>query len=91
MHQSSRPDVIAFEQYRAPEEMRDDWLDEKIDVFSFGNNVYGLLTGLWVFYENDDDSVVQVSRFDRRAVALRRDSDTGFCRSMFIAGQGKGW
>lgn len=48
------------EQYRAPEEMRDDWLDEKIDVFSFGNNIYGLLTGLWVFYENDDDGVVQV-------------------------------
>jgi len=41
--------------------MRDDWLDEKIDVFSFGNNIYGLLTGLWVFYENDDDEVVQVS------------------------------
>lgn len=39
--------------------MRDDWLDEKIDVYSFGNNIYGLLTGLWVFYENDDDGVVQ--------------------------------
>lgn len=48
------------DQYRAPEENRDDWLDEKIDIFSFGNNIYGLLTGLWVFYENDDDIVVQV-------------------------------
>lgn len=41
--------------------MRDDDLDEKIDIYSFGNNLYGLLTGLWVFYENDDDKVVQVS------------------------------
>lgn len=39
--------------------MRDDDLDEKIDVYSFGNNIYALLTGLWVFYENDDDKVVQ--------------------------------
>lgn len=47
-------------QYRSPEEMRDDPLDEKIDIYSFGNNIYGILTGLWVFYENDDDGVVQV-------------------------------
>lgn len=39
--------------------MRDDPLDEKIDIYSFGNNLYALLTGLWVFYENDDDKVVQ--------------------------------
>lgn len=45
--------------YRAPEEYKDDLLDEKIDVFSFGNNCYALLTGLWNFYENEDDSVVQ--------------------------------
>jgi len=43
--------------------MRDDYLDEKIDIYSFGNNIYGLLTGLWVFYENDDDKVVQVRTF----------------------------
>jgi hypothetical protein len=24
-----------------------------------GNNLYGLLTGLWVYYENEDDGVVQ--------------------------------
>lgn len=48
-------------QYRAPEENRDDYLDEKIDVYSFGNNIYGLLTGLWVFYDTDDDEAVQVS------------------------------
>lgn len=30
-----------------------------IDIFSFGNNVYALLTGLWPFYENEDDGFVQ--------------------------------
>ena len=47
-------------QYRAPEEFDATYLDEKIDVFSFGNNIYGLLTGLWVFYDTDDDGVVHV-------------------------------
>jgi hypothetical protein len=37
--------------YRAPEEYVDGRLNEKIDVFSYGNNIYGLLTGLWNFYE----------------------------------------
>lgn len=37
--------------YRAPEEYVDGWLNEKIDVFSYGNNIYGLITGLWNFYE----------------------------------------
>lgn len=39
--------------YRAPEEYRDDNLNEKIDVWSFGNNIYALITGLWVFYDVD--------------------------------------
>ena len=46
-------------QYRAPEEYAKDYLNEAIDVFSFGNNIYGLLTGLWVFYDTDDDPSVQ--------------------------------
>jgi len=32
--------------WRAPEEYKDDPLDEKIDIFSLGNNFYALLTGL---------------------------------------------
>jgi len=28
-------------------------------VYSLGNNFYGLLTGLWVFYDEEDDSIVQ--------------------------------
>jgi len=34
-------------------------LDEQIDTFSFCNNIYGLITGLWDFYDTDDDQVVQ--------------------------------
>eukprot|EP00535_Pseudo-nitzschia_heimii_P008804 CAMPEP_0197185296 /NCGR_PEP_ID=MMETSP1423-20130617/11646_1 /TAXON_ID=476441 /ORGANISM="Pseudo-nitzschia heimii, Strain UNC1101" /LENGTH=617 /DNA_ID=CAMNT_0042636321 /DNA_START=147 /DNA_END=1997 /DNA_ORIENTATION=+ len=45
--------------YRAPEEYDKGYLNEKIDIFSFGNNIYGLLTGLWVFYDVDDDETVQ--------------------------------
>jgi len=44
---------------RAPEEMAEFNLNEKIDVYSLGNVFYVLLTGLWNFYENQDDQVVQ--------------------------------
>jgi len=37
--------------WRAPEEYDDGYLNEKIDVWSFGNNVYALLTGLYVFHD----------------------------------------
>lgn len=36
--------------WRAPEEYADKPLNEKIDVWSFGNNVYSVLTGLFVYY-----------------------------------------
>ena len=39
-------------------------MDEKIDVFTFGNNIYALLTGLWVFYDNDDSEDVQDKLID---------------------------
>jgi len=38
--------------YRSPEEYKDKALDEKIDVYSFGNNIYTLLTGLWPYYDD---------------------------------------
>jgi serine/threonine protein kinase len=49
--------------WRAPEEYYDDPLDEKIDVFSLGNNMYSVLTGLWVFYDskNMDHTVERVT------------------------------
>ena len=57
-------DVCIALQYRAPEEFDEDYLNEQIDVFSFGNNIYGLLTGLWVFYDVDDDGEVHKKLID---------------------------
>jgi serine/threonine protein kinase len=42
--------------YRSPEEYVDGLLNEKIDVWSLGNNIYALLTGLWIFYDEADDT-----------------------------------
>jgi serine/threonine protein kinase len=50
---------FAYGNYRSPEEFNGKDLNEKIDIFSYGNNVYGLLTGLWPFYENEDDDFAQ--------------------------------
>lgn len=49
----------AFGNYRSPEEYAVKNLDEQIDVYSFGNNIYALLTGLWDFYDVNDDGKVQ--------------------------------
>jgi serine/threonine protein kinase len=52
--------------YRAPEEYVDKPLDEKIDVYSFGNNIYALLTGLWPQFdgmgENQVDFTAKISK-----------------------------
>jgi serine/threonine protein kinase len=45
--------------WRSPEEYHDFPLNEKIDVYSLGNNMYALLTGVSVFYEESDISEVQ--------------------------------
>ena len=41
--------------WRSPEEYKDEPLNEKIDIFSLGNNFYALLTGLPPFAKLDDD------------------------------------
>jgi len=41
-------------EYRAPEEFEDGWLDQGIDVWSLGNNIYALITGLWPMYHIDE-------------------------------------
>ena len=46
-------------QWRAPEEYKDDPLNEKIDVWSLGNNMFGLLTGLSPFYYIKDDNIIK--------------------------------
>jgi serine/threonine protein kinase len=45
--------------WRSPEEYFDHGLNQQIDVYSLGNNMYSLLTGLWVFYDENDDGKVQ--------------------------------
>jgi len=54
----------AFGNYRAPEEFDVKDLDEKIDLFSFGNNIYAMLTGLWNFYDIEDDDVMHEELID---------------------------
>jgi len=39
----------AFANYRAPEEFAARNLNEQIDTWSFGNNIYAMITGLWNF------------------------------------------
>jgi serine/threonine protein kinase len=46
-------------QYRAPEEYVGTFIDEGVDTFSLGNNIYCLLTGLWPFYPWDDYHYIQ--------------------------------
>jgi len=50
---------LSYGNLRSPEEDEGEPLNEQIDVFSLGNNFYSLLTGLWVYYEDRDDGVVQ--------------------------------
>jgi serine/threonine protein kinase len=48
------------EQWRSPEEYYDKPLDEKIDIYSLGNNFYALLTGMGPFYEEaHSDGVIK--------------------------------
>ena len=35
------------------------YLDEQIDVYSYGNNLYAILTGLLVYYDYNDDHEMQ--------------------------------
>jgi len=48
-----------FLQWRAPEEYRDKPLDEKIDIWSLGCNMYALLTGMYPFYDIGSTQVVK--------------------------------
>ena len=33
-------------------------MNEQIDTYTYGNTIYALLTGLWPFYDVNDDEVV---------------------------------
>jgi len=78
--------------YRAPEEYDRDYINEQIDVFSFGNNIYGLLTGLWVFYDVDDDETVQKNVIGgKRAYIDPRWRERSFIESKLVDLMEKCW
>jgi serine/threonine protein kinase len=79
-------------QYRAPEEYDRDYINEQIDVFSFGNNIYGILTGLWVFYDVDDDETVQKNVIEgKRAYIDPRWRKRSFIESKLVDLMEKCW
>ena len=45
--------------WRSPEEYFDYDLTEQVDVYSLGNNMYSLLTGLWIFYDESNTEKVK--------------------------------
>ena len=49
--------------YRAPEEYRDDgaYVDETVDIWPMGNLIHSLLTGLWPYYDLDNDDEIQAA------------------------------
>jgi serine/threonine protein kinase len=64
--------------WRSPEEYYDDPLDEKVDVYSLGNNMYSVLTGLWVFYDStsERDTVKRVTGAEKPWIDPRyKDGD----------------
>ena len=51
--------VHSFTKWRSPEEYKDKPLTEMIDMWSLGNNMYSVLTGLNPFYKTDDSGDVR--------------------------------
>lgn len=49
--------------YRAPEEYRDDGadVDETVDIWPMGNLIHTLFTGLWPYYDLDDEEDIQAA------------------------------
>lgn len=60
----TKPMRTLFSQWRAPEEYDDKPLNEKIDIWSLGNNMYSLLTGCTLFSTSpSSDRFAHVCRF----------------------------
>ncbi len=51
--------MILKTKWRSPEEYFDYDLDEQVDVYSFGNNMYSVLTGLYPFYDEESIGIAQ--------------------------------
>ena len=53
------PLKILKTKWRSPEEYFDYDLDEQVDVYSLGNNMYSVLTGLYPFYDEESTKIAQ--------------------------------
>jgi serine/threonine protein kinase len=48
--------------FHSPEGFRkddDSYVDEKSDIWSMGNMIFSLLTGLWPYYDQDDQRIIR--------------------------------
>jgi len=63
--------------WRAPEEWKDGRLNQKIDVWSFGNNVYSLMTGLYPFYEDNEYEDMQNKMKNGETQVIESDHRNG--------------
>lgn len=80
------------QQYRSPEEYRGDDIDEKIDVYSMGNNLYTLMTGLWPFYEEDRYTpVIKMVKKRKRPYIDPRWSERSYIEKQFVEIMVKMW
>jgi serine/threonine protein kinase len=68
--------LSCINQWRAPEEYQDLPVDEKIDIWSLGNNFYSILTGVYPFFNITDGDKIKV-----RNESCRYPSCIGFANS----------
>ena len=47
--------------FHSPEEISNEVIDEKVDVYLLGSMIYAVLTGLWIHTNIEDDDLIQVS------------------------------
>ena len=61
-------------------------MNEQIDVYTYGNSIYALLTGMWVFYDivNDDDVPVSLVLNGTRPFVDPRWRTHGFIESKLV-------
>ena len=69
---------------RAPEEFVPDILDSSIDIFSLGNSFYGLLTGLWPHYYDDNETAQQKVMRGIMPYIDKRWRDNSFAESQLV-------
>ena len=69
---------------RAPEEFVPDILNEKIDIFSLGNSYYGLLTGLWPHYFDDNEAAQRKVMRGKMPYIDKRWKDNSFAEGQLV-------